>query len=157
MSYSEFDESGNYLLTVKDNWWHNTFVGRKGRIVDGDGNVTQNFKFADPKNDVKDLKDGTINRVQFVQESEIISMLSKGGAFTKENKTYNNDVTYRYDYVKEEGQGGGKLDFSVTGIPYQYPAENVSQTLFLVDGVAHNHFNFGNFMFGAAGEALSLA
>jgi len=22
-SYSEFDENGNYLRTIKDNWWHN--------------------------------------------------------------------------------------------------------------------------------------
>lgn len=28
--------------------------------------------------------------------------------------------------------------------------------LFLVDGVAHNHMNFGNFLFGAAGRALGL-
>ena len=28
--------------------------------------------------------------------------------------------------------------------------------LFLVDGVAHNHMNFGNFLFGAAGKALGL-
>jgi len=154
-SYSEFDENGNYLRTIKDNWWHNFWHGRTGRIINSDGNVTQSFKFADPRNDVKDLKDGKINRVQFVQESEIISMLSKGGVFTKENKTYNNDLSDRYNYIKEEGLGGGKLDFSVTGIPYQY--EDVSQSLFLVDGVAHNHFNFGNFLFGAAGKALGLS
>ena len=154
-SYSEFDENGNYLRTIKDNWWHNFWHGRTGRIIDSDGNVTQSFKFADPKNDVKDLKDGKINRVQFVQESEIISMLSKGGVFTKENKTYNNDLFDRYNYIKEEGLGGGKLDFSVTGIPYQY--EDASQSLFLVDDVAHNHFNFGNFLFGAAGKALGLS
>jgi RHS repeat-associated protein len=160
MSYSEFDENGNYLRTVKDNWWHNTFVGRKGRIVDGDGKVTQNFKFADPKNDLKDLKDGKINKVQFVQESEIISMLSKAGAFTKENKTANSDS--RYGYILEEGKGSGKFDFSFTGIPYQYPEaspnpqQNPSSMLFLVDGVAHNHMNFGNFLFGAAGKALGL-
>lgn len=153
-SYSEFDENGNYLKTVKDNWWHNTFVGRKGRIVDGDGNVAQTFKFADPKNDVNDLKDGKINRVQFVQESEIISMLSKAGAFNQENKTASNDLANRYDYILKESPNGGKLDFSVTKIPDQY--SNASQSLFLVDGVAHNHFNFGNFMWGAAGKALGL-
>jgi hypothetical protein len=122
-------------------------------------------KFADPKNDVKDLKGGTINKVQFVQESEIISMLSKAGAFTKENKTTNNDLADRYDYIKEEGVGGGKFDFSYntsTGIPNQYPdasrdpLNSPSSMLFLVDGVAHNHMNFGNFLFGAAGRALGL-
>ena len=154
MSYSEFDEEGNYLRTTKDNWWHNLWHGRTGRIVDGDGNVTQSFKFADPKNDVSDLKNGTIDKVHFVQESEITSMLSKGGAFTEENKIANSDS--RYGYIKEEGKGRGKFDFSVMGIPQQYSDINVSKILFLVDGMAHNHFNFGNFLFGAAGRALGL-
>jgi hypothetical protein len=161
MSYSEFDENGNYLRTIKDNWFHNTFVGRKGRIVDVDGNVTQNFKFADSKNDVASLKDGTINKVQFVQESEITRMLSKARVFTKENKVANADS--RYGYIKQEGIGGGKLDFSYNdGIPAHYPEAskdpqlNPSPMLFLVDGVAHNHMNYGNFLFGAAGKALGL-
>ena len=153
-SYSEFDENGNYLRTIKDNWWHNTFVGRKGRIVDNEGNVIQSFKFSDPKNDVNDLKKGNITKIQFVQEKDIKSMLSYAGAFNKENKTYSNDLAERYNYINKEGIGGGKFDFSVTGIPHQY--ENTSQSLFLVDGVAHNNFNFGNFLFGAAGRALGL-
>jgi hypothetical protein len=155
MSYSEFDANGNYLRTIKDNWWHYLWHGRTGRIVDGEGNVTQKFKFADPKNDVKDLKEGNINRVQFVQESEITSMLSKAGAFTEENKAANADS--RYGYISEEGKGYGKFDFAAnktTGIPAQY--SDVSQSLFLVDGVAHNHFNYGNFLFGAAGRALGV-
>ena len=152
LSHSEFDENGNYLRTTKDNWFHNTFFGRTGRIVDGDGNVTQKFKFADPKNDVQDLKDGKINRVQFVQESEIISMLSWAGAFNSENKTANSDS--RYGYISEEGKGEGRFDFAVTGIPSNYSDYN--QSLFLVDGVAHNRYNYGNFLFGAAGRALGL-
>ena len=153
-SYSEFDENGNYLRTIKDNWWHNTFVGRKGRIIDENGNISQTFRFADPKNDVANLKNGTINKVHFVQENEITSMLSKAGAFNEENKVYNNDLANRYDYIKEEGQGGGKFDFSyntITGIPAQYfdassnPLNQPSSMLFLVDGVAHNHMNFGIF------------
>ncbi len=164
-SISEFDENGNYLGTKKDNWFHNTFFGRTGRIVDSDGNVTQKFKFADPKNDVKDLKNGVIKKIHFVQEEEIISMLSRAGAFNQENKTASNDIVNRYDYIKEEGQGGGKFDFSynkTTGIPAQYPDASShpldipSPMLFLVDGVAYNQMNFGNFLFGAAGRALGL-
>ena len=161
-SISEFDENGNYLRTTKDNWWHNTFVGRKGHIVDSDGNVTQSFRFADPENDVEDLKNGDITKLQFVKESDIISMLSKAGAFDKENKTVNNDITDRYDYILKEGVGGGKFDFSYTGIPNQYPDASIdplnipSTMLFLVDGVAHNHMNFGNFLFGAGGKSLGI-
>ena len=155
-SHSKFDESGNYIETVKDNWFHNTFFGRTGRIVDGDGNVIQKFRFADPKNDVNDLKAGNINRIHFVQESEIISMLSKAGAFTKENKTYNNSLRDRYSFIERESQSFGKFDFAVTGIPAQYYNLNVSETLFLINGTAHNRFNFGNFLWGAGGRALGL-
>ena len=154
MSYSEFDENGNYLQTTKDNWWHNFWHGRTGRIVDSDGNIIQSFKFADPKNDVKDLKKGTINRIHFVQESEIESMLSKSGAFNHENKVENSES--RYGYILKEGESGGKFDFAFTGIPDQYPDRNPSKSLYLVDGVAHNRFNFGNFLFGAAGRAIGL-
>ncbi|MGB4666017.1 MAG: RHS repeat-associated core domain-containing protein [Bacteroidales bacterium] len=156
---SEFDENGNYLGTKKDNWFHNTFFGRTGRIVDSDGNVTQKFKFADPKNDVNDLINGKINKIHFVQEEEIISMLSRAGAFNQENKTASNDLFNRYDYIGEEGKGGGKFDFATTeewGLKYQYPNITKEQTLFLVDGVAHNDMNFGNFLFGAAGKAIGF-
>ena len=164
-SISEFDENGNYLRTIKDNWWHNLLYGRKGRIIDGNGNVIQSFKFADPKNDVYDLKNGIISKVYFVQENDIIIMLSKAGAFDQENKVANNDLINRYDYIKKEGQGDGKFDFSyspISGIYVQYPEASPdplyqpSSMLFLVDGVAHNHMNFGNFLFGAAGRALGL-
>jgi RHS repeat-associated protein len=161
-SISEFDENGNYLGTIKDNWFHNTFFGRTGRIVDNDGNVTQKFKFADPKNDVNDLKNGVINKIHFVQEEEIISMLSRAGAFNHENKTANNDLFNRYDYIRKEGKSGGKFDFAYTGVTSQYPdvsddpLNKPAPILFLVDGVAHNQMNFGNFLFGAAGRAIGL-
>jgi RHS repeat-associated protein len=165
-SYSYFDINGNYLQTTKDNWWHNLWHGRTGRIVDDNGNVLQSFKFADPKHDVADLKAGIIDRVQLVQENEIISMLSKAGAFSEENKTFNVGSGYRYDYIKQEGRSGGKFDFSynrVTGIPAHYPdvsfdpLSQPSKMLFIVDGVAHNHMNYGNFLYGAAGRALGLS
>ena len=165
-SYSDFDIEGNYLQTINDNWWHNLWHGRRGRIVDDEGNVIQSFKFADPKHDVADLKEGNINRVQFVQESEIISMLSKAGAFDQENKVSNLSSGSRYDYIKTEGMGGGKFDFSynkVIGIPAHYPdvstkpLKQSSKMLFLIDGVAHNHMNYGNFLYGAAGKALGLS
>jgi hypothetical protein len=157
-SYSEFDENGNYLRTIKDNWFHNTFFGRTGRIVDSDGNVTQSFKFADPKNDVQDLKDGKINRVQFVQESEIKSMLSKAGAFNKENKTYNNDLSDRYNYILEAGQAFNEFDFAGKGEGGMGDVygQLTYKSLYLIDGVAHNAKNFGNFLYGAAGRAIGL-
>ena len=75
-SYSEFDVEGNYKRTVDDNWWHNLWHGRTGRIVNDQNEVILSFKFADPKNDVKDLKNGTLQKIQFVEEKDVVSMLS---------------------------------------------------------------------------------
>jgi len=129
-------------------------------VLDGKGDVTQKFRFADPKQDVKDIQSGVINKLVFVKESEISSMVAKSGAFTAANKTENNTTADRYKYIKQEGVGGGKLDFSYTAIPTTYPGASTqplktpSSMMFLVGNVAHNHMNFGNFLFGAAGQAL---
>ena len=160
--FINFDAQGNYTGTTKDNWFHNTFVGSKGRVLDGDGNVTQKFKFADPKSDVKDIQNGTITKLVFVKEGDVRGMLSKAGAFNSGNKTANLSLSNRYDYIKKEGVGGGKLDFSYTAIPNKYPGasqdplNSPSPMIFLADGVAHNHMNFGNFLFGAAGKAMGF-
>ena len=151
-SISEFDENGNYLRTTKDNWWHNTFVGRKGHIVDSDGNVTQSFRFADPENDVEYLKNRDITKLQFVKESEIKSMLSKAGAFDEKNREN------KYAYLLKEGKGRGKFDFSGKandGMGSIYGLDTY-KSLYLIDGVAHNAKNFGNFLFGAGGKALGI-
>ena len=159
-SISEFDENGNYIRTIKDNWFHNTFFGHSGRIVDSDGDVLKKFYFSDPKHDFEDIKNNVINKIQFVQESEINKMLSKAGAFDEDNKVFSSQG--RYSYIQKEGKGGGKFDFSYTGIPFQYPEasryplDNPSHIMFLVDNVAYNHMNFGNFLYGAAGKALGL-
>ena len=161
-SYSEFDVEGNYKRTVDDNWWHNLWHGRTGRIVNDQNEVILSFKFADPKNDVKDLKNGTLQKIQFVEEKDVVSMLSKAGVFDEKNKTANNTLLDRYSYVLHEGKGGHKMDFSYNAIPDQYegvstdPLDAPSPVLFLIDGVAHNHMNFGNFLFGAGGKALGL-
>ncbi len=161
-SYSEFDVEGKYKRTVDDNWWHNLWHGRTGRIVNDQNEVILSFKFADPKNDVKDLKNGTLQKIQFVEGKDVVSMLSKAGVFDEKNKTANNTLLDRYSYVLHEGKGGHKMDFSYNAIPDQYegvstdPLDAPSPVLFLIDGVAHNHMNFGNFLFGAGGKALGL-
>jgi hypothetical protein len=159
MSYSEFDESGNYLRTTNDNKWHNFWFGKTGRIVDGKGNVTRSFNFADPDNDVKDLKNGTINKIVFVSSEQIGNILGKAGALNSNNRKN------EWDYIKKESPDGNKLDFSYSSIPFEFPGASFdplttpSSMLFLPEGdnYAHNHMNFGNFLWGAAGSALGFS
>ena len=37
------------------------------------------------------------------------------------------------------------------------PLQKPSPMLFLINGTAHNHMNFGNFLFGATGEAMGFS
>jgi len=153
-SYSDFDEDGNYLGTSHDNWWHNTFVGQKGRIVDSNGKVTSTFGFADPSHDVADLKLGKLTKLQFVQESDIVGLLKDAGAFDDSNR----GLFSRYIYAWNEGQGLGKLDIAKKpddGIATKYMYD-AYKSLYLVGNVAYNPENLGNFLFGAAGVSLGI-
>ena len=155
--YVNFDENGSYTGATNDNWFHNLFVGSKGRILDAKGNVTKNFSFADPDQDVKDIQSGVINKLVVVQEKDVQTMMTNSGALDEANRTSNKPLSERYDYINKEGKGGGKMDFSYTQIPDTYPGASnnplsaPSSMIFLVGDVAHNQMNFGNFLFGAAG------
>jgi RHS repeat-associated protein len=159
--FINFDKDGNYLNSTKDNWWHNLWHGHKGRILDDKGKAIQKFSFADTKNDVADIKAGIIKKIEFVKEEDISKMMAKAGVFNPDNKIESSGD--RYSYIKKEGKGGGKFDFSYTGIPQMYPGaskdplNSPSSMIFLVDDVAHNHMNFGNFLYGAAGSGLGLS
>jgi hypothetical protein len=157
--FVNFDANGNYTGTTKDNWFHNTFFGTKGRVLDASGNATQKFRFADPTNDVNDIQNGTITKLVFVTEKDVRLMVARSGGFDHDNKTENRSWGDRYSYIQAEGIGGGKMDFSYTQIPKVYPNASTdplntpSPLIFLTNGVAHNQMNFGNFLFGASGEA----
>jgi len=161
--YINFDKNGNYINSTKNNWLHNFVHGKKGRILNDKGKATQKFSFADPKNDVASIKSGVINKVVFVQESEVAKMVSDAGGFTHGNKTENRSLFERYSYIRKEGEGGQKMDFSYSAIPKMYegasdnPLQKPSPMLFLINGTAHNHMNFGNFLFGATGEAIGFS
>jgi RHS repeat-associated protein len=160
--FLNFDSDGNYTGTTKDNWWHNFWNGSKGRIIDSDGTVQQKFKFSDPENDASDIQKGIIKKLEFVSEGSIIKMMAASGAFTHENKTANRSLSDRYDFIKQAGVGGGAMDFSYSAIPQMFqgaskdPLSIPSPMMFLVKGMAYNHLNFGNFLFGASGGGMGF-
>ena len=83
----------------------------------------------------------------------IKKMLSDAGVFCDDNRKR------KYGYAKEEGVGLGKLDFSKKaekGMASLYEI-NTYKSMYLIDGVAHNPENFGNFLYGAACEALGFS
>ena len=155
--FVNFDEEGNFVGVEKDNFWHNLWHGTKGRVRNEEGKTLRRFRFADPKHDVEDLENGTITRVHFVDNETIYNMLFEAGAFDEANRDKPGDFLLR------EGIGGGDFDFSYTAIPSLYiegvssdPKTRPSSVLFLVEGMAHNHMNFGNFLYGAGGATLGV-
>jgi hypothetical protein len=122
--------------------------------------VWQEFRFADPVHDVRLIKQRKVRWLRPVTFAEITKMLSDAGVFDAKNKSRYNGS--RYEYIWKEGQGGGQLDFSWIHLrklvhpDFEAKNEAFVPFLFYVDGVAHNYFNFGNFLFGAAGAALGL-
>lgn len=134
-----------------------------GKLLYPFGATREEFVFADPVSDMLLIRKKIINRLRPVQEAEIHNVLSMAGVFDFENKAAHLSLSQRYDFIMREGEGGGRLDFS--GGLLKLIAEQVKDYvkkldltpfLFYVEGVAHNWYNFGNFLFGAAGAALGL-
>jgi hypothetical protein len=122
----------------------------KNKLKQWDG---QYFNFADPVNDPEDIRNGTINKLVFVSEKDIQSMMKEQGAFNSGKLNF-----------ARGSQGGGNFDYSFTILPQKYPKTNFngvtmkSNSLFLPKGdhTAHNFMNFGNYLRGATGYTVGF-
>ena len=133
-----------------------------GKLLYTFGATKEEFIFADPVEDIVKIKKGIIQKLRPVTEPEIHMMLKGAGVFDYQKKTAHTPLANRWDFIKAEGIGGGRLDFSLTGITkiaqrlLDKDGRDISPLIFYVEGVAHNWFNFGNFLFGAAGATLGF-
>ena len=134
-----------------------------GKLLNTFGSTREEFIFADPVNDIKVLKLGHIRSLRPVQEQEIVWLLSESGVFDARNKAPASIRDGRYNYAKREGRSQHLLDFSTTQLVkivsanlYAQYESKVVPFLFYLNGIAYNYYNFGNFLFGAAGAALGL-
>lgn len=66
--------------------------------------------FADPEKDAQDIDDGTINKLVFVGEKEMQSMMKEQGAFESGKLNFG-----------WESQGGGDFDYSYSVLREKYP------------------------------------
>ena len=118
----------------------------------------QRFEFADPANDPQDIRSGTMNKLVFVSNDEIKDLLTQG-AFNYDDK--NNSWRFY-----KNSKGGQNFVYSYSVIPDKYGAQGASKypltipsrVLFLPEGdyTAHNHMNFGNYLWGASGYTLGF-
>jgi len=149
----QFDNNGNYKQKISAEGTHRIVIHTVEKTGDGlESDLYKFVDFADPLNDAMDIDNGTINKLVFVSENEIQSMLSEQGAF--ESGKINFGL---------ESQGGGKFDYSFSILPEKYPNANFtgddkSNSLFLPEGdnTAHNFMNFGNYLWAASGYAAGF-
>jgi RHS repeat-associated protein len=150
-----FDQDGDFQRIDKNN------KPDKLVVENSQTGARQSYNFADPEADTRDIANGTINKVVFVDNKKMTDMLGKAGALDPTNREGANE----WGYMNRESKGGGKLDFSYSSIPGEFPGASKdplntpSSMLFIPegDGNAHNHMNFGNFLWGAAGSALGFS
>jgi len=119
------------------------------------------FSFADPENDPGTIIGGQIDKVEIVSDEAIEKVLDDAGVFSEENQKN------KYFYIAREsdsdnGIGEGKMDFKekqeieINGKSQIIRADRLYITQTKNGNVGHNHFNFGNFLWGAGAKALGI-
>jgi RHS repeat-associated protein len=123
--------------------------------------------FADSENDAKSIESGDITQLRFVSDREVMNDLERAGV----NKWYNKARNLWYLYKHSDAStGSGELDFVVNseifgyntimdekvavGLPdyYLYVKKDLAGNY-----IGHNNYNFGNYLWGAAANALEVS
>jgi uncharacterized protein RhaS with RHS repeats len=124
-------------------------------------NVT--IQFADSINDPKAIDNGTITNLVTVSDSAINNELKDSGVFDETNQDS------RYSFIQNESnassmEGTGKMDYVTHDLELDNGSVvpiSSSSTLFVTNtesgAVAHNNYNFGNFLWGAGANALGFS
>ena len=142
-----FDENGKYKGYREDNR-----AGYHGIVEDKDGNTMQRFEFNDWKDAYSIMKgykneDGyTYDGIDLEFENKIETMIVESGAA--------NDKGFmglgKWAFAAKEGVSGGRMDY------IQYFASDHYNKLSIVDGVAYNLKDAGNFLWGAGMSRLGF-
>lgn len=140
-----FDADGFYLSRVR-------YAGHNWELVclrnTADAPLTASF--ADPEEDPASLFTGSC--VHFPSEGQVWESLSVAGALEKRYHGFFKGCGFLF---RESGYGGS-LDFAANGLhgielDGLYVCETAREGV-----VAHNNFNFGNFLWGAAAAAVKV-
>ena len=120
------------------------------------------FKFADPVNDPIDIDEGKITGVVVIGDETIAEALDDSGVNEAENQKN------KVNYILNESDAGslageGKMDYVITAkININGQKQHISSNKLYVTNtesgaVAHNNYNFGNFLWGAGARALGFS
>jgi len=166
-----FDEDGNFSHKIAQEGEH------IGRYQSGD--VTVDFKFADPINDPKAIEGYTnkngeyikIDRIETKSVTEIDNALWNSGVYNEENQKNRWTFAMNEADASQYDKGTGKMDYVVTANFEKGNEQNVldgygapaipSNALYITKTesgyYAHNDHNFGNFLWAAGMKALGFS
>ncbi len=157
-----FNEDGSFSHKKEKEGKHYGFVSGKNIF----------FRFADPENDPKLVESKEFTGLHFVSDTEIDNALWNSGVqdlhiaewylLVESNSKINNGQA-KMDYVSTANFDRGEKQLCGTDAMIEYQAGIVSSTtLYLTYSksagyVAHNSYNFGNFLWGAGACELGCS
>ncbi|GET34235.1 hypothetical protein PbJCM13498_30980 [Prolixibacter bellariivorans] len=151
-----FNEKGDYTGKIKKPGEHT------GLVLGSSTRKPLSFKFADPENDPKAIDKGEIAGVEIVSDKTISEVLDESGVNDKENQANKVEfITSESDASNLKGEG--KMDYVVTakpsidGVKQPIRADKLYITKTASGAVAHNNYNFGNFLWGAGASKLGFS
>ncbi|MDM1046592.1 hypothetical protein HX004_17405 [Myroides sp. 1354] len=137
-----FDEKGNFVRIDE------TKQPDKLVVENSKTGSRQNYWFADPVEDPKSIRDGLINKVEFVSKSSIISMIYVQGGFDSNNSSYTS--------FYQNSKGNQSFDYTYSELVNKFKDADRSLSLPEDDFMIHNLSNFGNFLWAATGYSLGF-
>jgi hypothetical protein len=117
------------------------------------------FTFADPINDPIALDTTTIYKPQIIisTDSIIFSILEKSGVYKEENRGLIDGIQYLLNESDASNLEGGAMDYAGGG---EHFIDTNGATFYITKTksgtVAHNGYNYGNFLWGAGANALGI-
>ena len=153
-----FDENGDFVEWIQNE--------EPDRIVQRNmttGDDIGVYEFADPVNDPNLITSAT--KLVFPSGEDISQTINDSGVFSEGAKKH----PINYAYVESRGQnrgerGSGKLDFMSNEVTIGGSKQGLDETLGTLyvtqnsaGNIAHNGYNYGNFLWGAAMKALGIS
>ncbi|GEM53760.1 polymorphic toxin type 44 domain-containing protein [Empedobacter brevis] len=144
-----FNEKGNFVRIDRNNQPDKLVIeNSKTRKVEG------KYNFNDPVNDPKAIEEGIITEVLFITKEDIELEMEYGlmGSEKENSLTFiERESIPRGEESNLSGESNGQLDFKNGGM-------NISPVgLHLVNGIAYNDYDYGNFLWGQAGKRLGFS
>ena len=145
--YFVFDSTGVYIQRVECEGEHMIAYYQNS---DNDPIL---IHFADPENDSNSIINGEINKLVVVSEDEILMYLNIQGAFSSSYLTF---IEESIGKSKNNTRGSGRFDYAFSVLNKYYSSNGARQNLYLPEGesMAHNYYNFGNYLWGATGAVV---